>query len=254
MPLRSLSLQLYSVRHELEKDVPGTLHRVAGIGYRQVECSHRLYKAAPGLADTLRTAGLGVPTFTSPLTAVTGEMGDLDAVFTAARDVGAHTVVDTFIPEQFWTTARDVVRIAEGLNLAAAAARGYGLRVGYHNHWWELERRFAGRTALETLVEALSPDVVLEVDVYWVAVGGEDALGLLARLGDRVRFLHLKDGPISRDNAEQLPAGHGSMPLDRIIEATPQVEAGAVEFDDYTGDIFEGITKAYEYLAPRVAA
>ncbi|GGK81671.1 sugar phosphate isomerase/epimerase family protein [Mangrovihabitans endophyticus] len=257
MPLKSLSLQLYSVRHELDKDVPGTLARIADIGYRQVECSHKLYRNTPGLAGMLHDAGLIVPTFTSPLTDVnvadTGPI-DHDAVFAAAVEVGAGTVVDTFIPEQFWSSPDDVARIAEGLNRAAVTANGYGLRVGYHNHWWELERRWNGSTALELLVDALRPEVVMEIDAYWVAVGGEDVLALLDRLGERVRFLHLKDGPISRNNLEQQPAGKGSLPIAEIIEATPQVEAGAVEFDAYAGDIFEGIAAAYAYLQPRTAS
>ncbi|GAA4442143.1 sugar phosphate isomerase/epimerase family protein [Phytohabitans houttuyneae] len=251
MALQSLSLQLYSVRHALDDDLPGTLARVAEIGYRQVEASHKLYARGPELARAVREHGFGVPTFTSPLVALPGrEVPDVEEVFAAARELGATAVIDTYIPEEHWTSRADVATIAAGLNAAAE----HGLRVGYHNHWWELERRFDGRTALEVLADDLRPEVVLEIDVYWVAVGGEDVLALLDRLGDRVRFLHLKDGPISRDNTQQLPAGRGKLPIDEIIATTPQVEAGAVEFDEYAGDIFEGIAASFDYLRPRTAA
>jgi sugar phosphate isomerase/epimerase len=246
--LRSLSLQLYSVRHALDDDLEGTLNRVAGIGYRQVECSYRLYSRGPQVARALRDNGLAVPTMSSSLVDV-----DVAPIFSAARDLGATAVIDTFIPEQFWTSEEDVDRIAGHLNAAAVTAADYGLRVGYHNHWWELERQFAGRTALEALVDRLRPEVVLEVDTYWVAVGGEDVVALLRRLADRVRFLHLKDGPINHDNLQQQPAGQGKMPIPEILQAAPQVEVGAVEFDEYAGDIFDAIAASLAYLSERSA-
>jgi sugar phosphate isomerase/epimerase len=178
---------------------------------------------------------------------------DLDRVFAAAGEVGAHTVVETHVPERFWTGLDDVDRIAGHLNTAAVAAADHGIRIGYHNHWWELERRFDGRTALEALVDRLRPEVVLEVDVYWAAVGGEDVPALLGRLGERVRFLHLKDGPVNHENTQQLPAGRGALPMPEILDAVPEVEAGAVEFDDYAGDIFDGIAASFAYLDPRVS-
>ena len=66
--------------------------------------------------------------------------------------------------------------------------------------------------------------------------------------------LPLKEGPATRDNTEHLPAGRGKLPFDEIIAATPQVEAGAVEFDEYAGDIFEGIAASFDYLQARTAA
>ncbi|MFC5006959.1 sugar phosphate isomerase/epimerase family protein [Dactylosporangium cerinum] len=102
-------------------------------------------------------------------------------------------------------------------------------------------------------VEKVRPEVVLEIDAYWVAVGGADPVAVVRGFGDRVRFLHLKDGPVSRDNLEQRPAGQGRLPIDAILAAAPQVEAGAVEFDEYAGDIFEGIAASHAFLAPRVA-
>jgi sugar phosphate isomerase/epimerase len=249
VPLPSLSLQLYSVRNALEADIAGTIDRVAEIGFRQVEASYKVLSRGPELLDAIRRNDLIAPTMTSPLIDV-----DRDAVFATANELGAKTVIETFIPEQFWTSVDDVATIADELNAAAEKAAGYGLRVAYHNHWWELEQKFDGRTAFDTLTDRLDPSVLLEVDAYWVAVGGENVLEFLGRQADRVHFLHLKDGPVNRENTQQVPAGQGAMPLWDVIEAAPNLEVGVIEFDDYAGDVFEAIAASFAYLNPKVAA
>jgi sugar phosphate isomerase/epimerase len=247
VPRPSVSLQLYSVRNALDADLAGTIARVAEIGYRQVEASYKVLRLGPQLLDAIRGNNLTSPTMTSSLTDF-----DNDEVFTTAQALGADTVIDTFIPAPRWQTPDDVARTAEMLNAAAELAKQYELRVGYHNHWWELETRFDGQPALDRLIDQLEPEVVLEVDAYWVAVGGVDPVEFVTRHADRVRFLHLKDGPINRTNTEQLPAGRGSMPLLDVITAAGNLEVGVVEFDDYAGDVFEAVAASLTYLAPRV--
>ncbi|RIQ11550.1 sugar phosphate isomerase/epimerase family protein [Jiangella rhizosphaerae] len=248
MPLRSLSLQLYSVRHALDEDVARTVERVAAIGYTQVEASYKLMSAGPETLDAIRANGLTAPTMTSPLFDV-----DLDDVFAKATELGASAVIESYLPEQYWTSLDDIAKTADRLNAAAAKAADHGLRVGYHNHWWEIDQSFEeGLTALESLEARLDPRIVFELDAYWVAVGGQDVPSYVAKLADRVAFLHLKDGPVNRDNIEQKPAGQGTLPFPRIIAAAPKLEAGAVEFDEYDGDIFDGIAQAFAYLNPQV--
>jgi len=249
VPLESLSLQLYSVRDAMTTDIPGTLARVAEIGFTQVEASYTTLSSKPELLRSIRANNLTSPTMTSPLCDV-----DRDAVFATARELGAKTVIETFIPEPRWSTPHDVAHIADELNAAAETAAGYGLCVAYHNHWWELEHRHGGTTALEYLAARLHPEVLLEIDAYWVAVGGENVIELIGRLSDRVHFLHLKDGPINRDNSQQLPAGRGSMPLRDIIDSTPNLRVGVIEFDDYAGDVFEAIAESLCFLTPLVSA
>jgi sugar phosphate isomerase/epimerase len=71
---------------------------------------------------------------------------------------------------------------------------------------------------------------------------------LLARLGDRVKFIHIKDGPLTKDNKAQQPAGQGKVPVMDVIAAAKSLEVGVVEFDDYAGDIFEGISESLSFL------
>jgi len=63
-----------------------------------------------------------------------------------------------------------------------------------------------------------------------------------------VRFLHIKDGPITPDQAAQVPAGQGQMAVWDIIDAAKSLEFGVVEFDDYAGDLFDGVAQSLTYL------
>ena len=98
------------------------------------------------------------------------------------------------------------------------------------------------------LAENLDPQVVLEVDTYWAAVGGEDPVALLERLGDRVRFIHIKDGPLTKVDKDQVAVGSGRMPIREIIAAAKALEAGVVELDDFNGDIFDAVSESLIYL------
>ena len=239
-----ISLQLYSVRNALEQDAQATIDRVASIGYTSVEASYRALSANPRLGPAIKAAGLTAPTMTGTLVGA-----DRAPVFETARELGARAVIDTFLPEEHWTAESDIARTADELNAAAGEAAAYGLTVGYHNHWWELCHSFNGRTGVEVLAAALDPAVVLEVDAYWVAVGGQDVVSYVAKLSDRIRFLHVKDGPVNRENKQQQPAGQGSLPIWDIVAAVPGLETGVVEFDDYAGDMFGAIAESLAYLS-----
>ncbi len=137
--------------------------------------------------------------------------------------------------------------IAERLNLLAARGAAFGIGVGYHNHAFEIRPRIDGQPAFELLAELLDPAVQLEVDTYWAEVGGVPAASLLERLGDRVTFLHIKDGPLTDVDADQLPAGSGGMDMPAVLAAAPRA-LRVIEFDDYRGDPFDGIAASLAYL------
>lgn len=238
----SYSLQLYTLRNAIAEDLPGTIRRVADIGFTQVE-PYNFVATAKELGDALRGNGLTAPSGHAPLLSQ-----DQDEIFAAAKELGIKTVIEPYIPAEQWQTAEDIRATAEKINAAAKKGAGYGIRVGYHNHHWELESSIEGRTALEYFASLLDPEVILEVDTYWVAVGGQDPVEILTRLGDRVKFIHIKDGPLTTDTKAQQPAGQGKLPVIDVIAAAAGLETGVVEFDDYAGDIFEGIDQSLSFL------
>jgi sugar phosphate isomerase/epimerase len=236
-----LSVQLYTVREHIARDLPGTLGRLAEIGYRRVE-PWGLVDRAEQLAEHL--PGLGIEAPTSHVHLLDA---DLDAVFAAAERVGVTTIIDPHVPEEHWTDREGVERVAARLGEIAARASDRGLRVGYHNHAFELERRIDGVSALEVFAGAAPESVVLEVDTYWAEVGGEPAAELLRRLGGRVQALHVKDGPRTKVDREQVAVGDGVLPIAEILAAAPQA-LPVVELDDHAGDVFEALERSFQFL------
>ncbi|WP_111766034.1 sugar phosphate isomerase/epimerase family protein [Nakamurella deserti] len=271
MATPALSVQLYTVREALAADLDGTLARLAGMGLADVEIFDFVDRA-PLLAEELVASGLRARTGHASLLsaglglddpALAGGRAappDQDTVFRAATAVGLQIVIDPFVAPDRWMTEHAVADTARRLNDAARRAADHGLRVGYHNHAQEFLSDIRGVSAYEFFAGELGDDVVLEVDLYWAATGGQDVPALLQRLGDRVAALHLKDGVtgpnpfrpgasrLDPTTLDQRPAGRGEIPLLAALAAAPSTAFGVIEFDHYPGDIFDGVQASVDFL------
>ncbi|WP_432560846.1 sugar phosphate isomerase/epimerase family protein [Kineococcus sp. SYSU DK003] len=239
---RQPSVQLYSVRDTVQSDLPGAIARLAEIGFTQVE-PYAFHTRTAEFKDAFAAAGVTAPS---------GHAAVIDAedprgIFEAANTLGITTVIDPFVPSERWQTADDVARLAQRVNELSELAHEYVVTFGYHNHAWELENTVGGRPVLELFADQLAPEVVLEIDTFWATVGGADTPALLEALGERVQFIHVKDGAKSTDTSTQQPAGQGEIDVPAILAAAPQA-LRVVEFDAYAGDVFEGIAASLAWL------
>lgn len=250
-PLRT-SVQLYSVREALRADMPGTVARIAEIGFTRVE-GFRLSEF-PALHATLTAHGLTMPSVHERV--ISEEDPDRwNRSFAHAASHGVKLVIDPVVAADEWEDAESIARIADRMNTAADIAAAHGVRFGYHNHAHDLARQDDGRTALDHLVDRLDDTVRLEIDVYWAIRAGVDAVALVQRLGDRVAALHLKDTPAgSREIADQVPLGLGDVPFRECVMAAPAGALQVIEFDDSRWDLFEALAQSLSRLNEAVAA
>lgn len=240
-----ISVQLYSVRDKLTADRDATLRRLADIGLTAVEPFNPVDDPA-GLRGLLDDLGIAVPT--------THGWG-LDSpeprpVIEASRVLGAGKLVVSSIAAERFTDADGVKRAADQLHGLAEQAAEFDLPLGYHNHWWEFENSIEGTFALEYLAEQV-PEVFFEVDTYWAAVGGADVVELLGRLGDRVQAIHVKDGPVVK-NEPNVVLGDGGMDIPAVLAAAPQA-LPIIEFDSCATDVLDAVEASYRYLAGELA-
>jgi sugar phosphate isomerase/epimerase len=239
-----IALQLYTVRRLLATDLPGTLTAVAEAGYRSVELAGLPDVSADDLARHLDDAGL------APVASHEGMdrlRADPRAVAQRLRILGCPRVVVPSMPEADRASTASVRRFAAELGRLAGTLADDGLRLGYHNHDFEFAP-LDGTTAFDVLLTELPAEVELEVDVYWVSVGGGEPVAAIDAARDRVRMLHMKDrapGAAIHD----APAGSGVLDFPAIVEAgrSARVHWYIVELDE-PDDVIADITAAAVYL------
>ena len=243
MTSNPLALQLYTVRDQLASGRTAVLAAIRDFGYGAVE-PYDVRTDPDALRADLDEAGLAV---CSVHARALGE--DAAALLDGARTVGADTVIVPSVPAERFADRDAIAALAREFNQAAARAADAGLRFGYHNHAFEFSLA-GGRYGLEVLADALDPGVLLEVDTYWAAVGCQDpgaVPALLGRLGDRVRYLHVKDGPVTREDP-MTAVGTGRMPVAEILAACPSAEWHVVELDRCATDMLIAVRESAAWL------
>ncbi|NUP99749.1 MAG: sugar phosphate isomerase/epimerase [Armatimonadetes bacterium] len=122
---------------------------------------------------------------------------------------------------------------AEVFNQAGAACGERGLTFLYHNHAWEFETVADGVRGMDRLIERTDPKLVgLNIDVYWVHIGGDDPAEFVRQHGHRSGYYHFKDGG---KDAEGKPTfcelGRGTVNLKAALEACLEQNAHWITYE-----------------------
>jgi len=240
-----ISLQLYTVRQETTRDMPGTLRRISEIGYPAVEFAGYGDLSPEDLRTILDDLGLSASGAHVPFDswetdpeAVIADMHTLDCV---------HAILPTGPPEYRGDEAV-VANLADSLNRWGELCRKESLIFSYHNHDFEFAP-LGGTTMWDVLVRETDPELVhFELDLYWIKYGGADPETVLQDVDDRVYLVHLKD--MAPDDARSdLPVGEGTMPWNGLLEAADA--AGVVWYiaeQDNPRDALEDVRISLQYM------
>lgn len=222
---RDLSIQLYSLR--LFGDLDRQLDALAGLGFRRVETVGSHLADAAATRARLDARGLAAP---SGHVAMADLRERFDWVMDQARTLGIGDLFMPAVPVEDRAMPLDGWRAIGGeLGELAVRAQGHGIRLGYHNHDWELRDPVDGITPLHALFEAAdgSP-LTWQADLAWLARGGVDPLAWLERWADRVASVHVKDIAPAGENLDEdgwCDVGRGTLDWPRLLKAS--LEAGA---------------------------
>ncbi len=241
--LDRIGLQLYTVRHQMEKDVEGTIARVAATGYREVEFAGYFGKSPRDVRALLDHHGLS-----SPSSHVSLAPDQWRAALDAAPVVGHRYLVIAWIPAEERHTLDDYKRWAERLNRAATEAKAAGLQFAYHNHDFEFVP-LDGKLPYDVLLTETDPKLVqLEMDLYWMVKGGQDPLAYFARWPGRFPMVHVKDSAGPPDH-KMAAVGAGKIDFRKIFAQSDQagIRHYFVEHDN-PDDPFASIRASYDYL------
>jgi sugar phosphate isomerase/epimerase len=243
-----IALQLYTVRSLMARDVGATLRAVAEMGYGAVELAGLPSIDIGDFRGMLRETGLRVVASHEGIDRLREGAG---AVAERLQSLGCDRAIVPGLPEEERRTPDDVRRLAAELGGLAGELASGGVRLGYHNHAFEFAQ-LAGTTVWDVLLAELPPTVELELDVFWVSVGGRDPVATIAAAHDRVRLLHMKDrgGAWSPSGEPQdAAAGDGSLDFAAIVGAgrAAGVEAYIVE-QDWPEDPLVSARRGLRYL------
>ena len=235
----------YTVLAQALEDLEATLREVADIGYLGIETYGIVEHYGPArVRAAIKDAGLQLTSAHTPFPAGPNALAILDQ----SAELGATTLVWSMEREEF-DSAADIVRGVERVNQAAEAAAGRGMRIAYHNHFAEFSNRIDLRQAYDVLLDLLDPRVVLELDAYWARMGGADVPALLDSLGERVRLIHIKDGPaVSYEHDVMVPVGDGAVDWTDALSVPSGLQWHIVELERLHIDTFEALRRSYDHL------
>ncbi|MDL5050999.1 sugar phosphate isomerase/epimerase family protein [Oscillatoria amoena NRMC-F 0135] len=187
-----IGLELYSVREDFMKDMPGTLKVVAQAGYQGVEMwgPYADWDAAKAKEFTKMVHDLGMKVFSTHtgykyfapeyLNQVADLNGIMETRFMVMSSAGQIKNLDG------WK------EVAAKLNVAAEKLKPMGKRTGFHNHAVEFTP-LEGKRPIEVLAKETPSSVVLQLDVGTCLAAGSDPIAWVKANPGRFGSVHLKD-------------------------------------------------------------
>ncbi len=265
-----IGLQLYTAREALAKDFPGTLKRIAAVGYREVEAAGFYNHKAANVKRMMADAGLRC---VSAHYGLADLLKSTQATIDYAKALGLEYVVCSSpwaknpsrlenYPGGAWEgilhamTPDDWKWNAEQFNQIGQKMHNAGLKFGYHNHTMEF-RKINGTTGYQVLLKDTDPHLVkFELDCGWAFAAGQNPAEMMRRHRGRISMLHLKDmkaAPAGTEPDKRIPTeiGHGVVDFHQIFEAAKAtgIRHSFVEQDDLDMPLFEALRTDFKNAA-----
>jgi sugar phosphate isomerase/epimerase len=185
-----IGLQLYSLRDQFKKDVPGSFDEVQRFGFKYAELDGT-YKMPPEQYTAMLTAhGLKGIAMHFPYEKL---RDDPEGAAREAKALGLQYVGCAWIPHQGDFDEKTCRAAAAVFNRAGEAAAKQGMKFFYHVHGYEF-LPFGQGTLFDLLMSETQPKLVsYEMDIFWVVYPGQDPVKLFEKYGERWELVHLKD-------------------------------------------------------------
>lgn len=245
-----LGLQLYSLRNQLAKDVPGTLQQVKAWGFEEVESYGKFGLPIKG---ALRDAGLRCRAMHFDYERLRDDMA---GVLREADALGLKTVLNASLPHQAkpYASREEILKAAGDFAKWSKECRAAGKRFAYHIHGQEFGPAPEG-TLFDVLAKESGPDVGFEADVYWVTFGGADPVKLMNQYPGRIWFTHLKDmvkgiaagSEAGRRDESTVVLGTGQIDIPGILAACAKAGVEINYLEDESPNVASQIPKSVAF-------
>jgi sugar phosphate isomerase/epimerase len=249
-----LGLQLYSLRAQFAKDVPGTLDKVRDMGFKYVETAGT-YGLSPAKFKTeLDSRGLKV---ISCHLSFDKFRDDVESVAREAKALGAKYAGCAWITHKGTFSEKDCREAAKVFNKAGEALAKHKIKFFYHTHGYEFQP-YGSENLFDLLLAETKPEfVTYEMDVFWVVHGGQNPVSLFEKYKDRFALVHLKDmktgTPINlltgtTDVSNDVAMGTGQIDYRRILPAAAKAGVKWYFIEDESPTSEQQIPQSVRYL------
>jgi sugar phosphate isomerase/epimerase len=239
--LDRIGIQLYSVRDLMKADVPGTLEKLAAIGFKEVEFAGLFDRAPKDVRAMLDRNGLTAPGTHVDWVTVDKKLPD---VLATAKLMGHQFVIVPYLSDADRKQPDIYKRLADVLNRAGAESAKAGIQMAYHQHGFEFvpAEGLGGKLPYDFLLDNTDPKLVkMELDLCWITAAEHDPLAYFTKYPGRFPLVHVKDwlkngkpgapyagalGPDTKFTGEMANVGQGSIDWKRIFA---QADKGGVK-------------------------
>ncbi|MCS7220057.1 MAG: sugar phosphate isomerase/epimerase [Anaerolineae bacterium] len=240
-----IALQLYSVREECARDLPGTLAAIAKMGYEGVEFAGYYGYSAAELRKMLDDLGLKVAGTHISLDTLLGD--NLPKTIEFNRTLGNRFLIVPGLPEERRNSRAAWLQTARLFNEIAERVAPEGMLVGYHNHHIEFVP-MDGELPWDTFFSNTRQDVIMQLDTGNAMYGGADPVPFLERYPGRALTVHIKE--FSRTNDKAL-IGEGDVRWNdvfRLCETVGGTQWYIVEQESYAYSPLECVDRCIKAL------
>jgi sugar phosphate isomerase/epimerase len=251
-----IGLQLNSLNKELKHYPKETFKKISFIGFAGLETPHTFNGiSVDDYGKMIKKSGLEVIAMHTELPQ---DKMSKESVLKRAKTFKCNRIIWHGLPESTsYKSEEGIAQLANKYNLANSFAKENGLSFGIHNHWWEFEKLTNGKLAFDILLDLLDEDIFFELDVYWIAVAGQNPVDIIRKLGKRASILQVKDGPAiwapildEPFDYPVLAVGTGNMNYPAIFEASNgNAEWIIVDIEACDTDLTQALYESYKYLA-----
>lgn len=250
-----IGVNIYSLRYQAEKDLPGTLALIRDLGFHKVEAGNLYGRNAAGFRSLLSSYGLRAASWGVAYKSLDS---DLDGVISQCGALGAEYVVCSTIPHTARHLAeKDVAPAAENLNRWGRRLSAAGLRLCYHTHGTEFDPSPDG-TRFDTLARLTDPKYAnFEMDIFWIVYGFQDPVQLLRKYPGRFPLMHVKDirkgtrlggSPADVLEEESVPLGTGIVDVRAALLAGQAAGVRHMYLEEEAPDAVPQIRQSLRYL------
>jgi sugar phosphate isomerase/epimerase len=213
--IKKFGIQLWTVKEDMAADAKGTLTKLAGYGYKQIES----FEGAKGIYWGMKNTefkklmdDLGMSLISSHC----NNTVDFVRKASEAAEIGVKYLICPYKGPQ--KSIDNFKRFNDEFNISGEICKNNGIRFAYHNHDYSF-KIVDGQIPQKVMMDGTDASLVdFEMDIYWVVAAKEDPQAWFKNYPNRFKLCHVKDQIKTATGIESCQIGKGAIDFASILK------------------------------------